>query len=82
MAVILEIEDELNSRSQLLERVRSDVQRHEQLRQLNEAQGEAVTQMIRVELVKGRWSSILINGVITLMVAIAIFVAGFFAVWI
>ena len=79
MAVISEIENEVNSRNQLLERLRSDVQQYEQLRQLNEAQAEAVTQTIRSELVRGRRFSNAINGAITFVVALAFFVAGLFA---
>lgn len=76
MAVILEIENEIINRSHLLDKVRSDAQRHEQLRQLNETQNEAVSQTIRLELVRGRWFSIVISGVITIVVAVAIFVTG------
>ena len=77
--VILEIENEVNKQNQLLERLRSDVRQHEQLQQLNEAQAKAVAQTIRSELVRGRRSSNVINGVITFAVALAFFVAGLFA---
>jgi len=76
-SVISEIEAEIDKRRQIADRLRNDVQRYEQLRELNQSQVEAIAQTIRSEIAGESRKSIWRNALITFVVALAFFFLGF-----
>lgn len=63
--LIADIEQQIQDRHSFVERLRVDVQRYEQLAQLNQSQVEAVAQLLRAEIrAEGRstfWKGVVVN---------------------
>ena len=76
-AVISEIESEISKRSEMAEKLREDVRRYEQLRELSQSQVEAVAQTIRSEITGESRKSIWRNAIITFVITLAFFFLGF-----
>jgi len=77
LSVISEIESEIESRSQIVSKLKDDVKRYEKLKELNEAQVEAVAQTIRGEIAGESRKSLWRNAIITFIVAMIFFFLGF-----
>ena len=75
-SVISEIEAEIGKRSEIAERLKNDVQRYEQLRELNQSQVEAIAQTIRSEITGESRKSIWRNALITFVIALVFFFLG------
>ena len=76
VAIISEIETEINKRREIVEKLSEDVSRYEQLRELNQAQVEALTQTIKSELSGESRKSLWRNAIITFAVAVGFFFLG------
>jgi len=76
-SVISEIETEIEKRTEIAEKLKNDVQRYEQLRELNQPQVEAIAQTMRSEIMRESRKSIWRNAIITFVVALAFFFLGF-----
>jgi peptidoglycan hydrolase CwlO-like protein len=74
--VISEIENEISKRNQTAQKLREDVQRYEQLRQLNQPQVEAIAQTIRSEIAGESRKSMWRNAGITFAIALVFFFIG------
>jgi septal ring factor EnvC (AmiA/AmiB activator) len=77
LSVISEIESEIESRSQIVSKLKDDVKRYEKLKELNEAQVEAIAQTIRGEISGESRKSLWRNALITFGVAMIFFFLGF-----
>ena len=77
LSVISEIESEIENRSQVVSKLKDDVKRYEKLKELNEAQVEAIAQTIRGEIAGESRKSIWRNAIITFVVALIFFFLGF-----
>ena len=77
LSAISEIEAEVEKRGKLVEKLENDVQRYEQLKELNKAQVEAVAQTIRGEVAGESKKSLWRNAIITFIVALIFFSLGF-----
>ena len=75
-AVISEIEGEISRRSEIAGKLKNDVQRYEQLRELSQSQVEAIAQTIRGEIAGESRKSIWRNAIITFVIAFAFFFLG------
>jgi len=73
---ISEIEGEISRRSEIAEKLKNDVERYEQLRELNQPQVEAIAQTIRSEISGESKKSLRRNAIITFAVAIGFFFLG------
>jgi len=78
-ASISQIENEISKSREMAQRLKEDVERYEQLRQLSQAQVEAVAQTLRGEVAIEARRSRYINAAITFVIAFVFFMAGFFA---
>lgn len=76
-SVISEIQAEIEKRSEIAQKLKTDVQRYEQLRELNQPQVEAIAQTIRSEITGESRKSIWRNAIITFVIALAFFFLGF-----
>ncbi len=75
-SAISEIEAEIERRREIAERLKGDVQRYEQLRELSQSQVEAIAQTIRGEIAVESRKSIWRNAIITFIVALLFFFLG------
>ncbi|GAH37891.1 unnamed protein product [marine sediment metagenome] len=75
-AVISEIEDEISKRSHMAEKLREDVRRYEQLKELNQSQVEAIVQTVRSEIAGESRKSIWRNAIVTFAIALVFFFLG------
>ena len=78
LSVVAELEREIFQRKELAQRLQQDVERYNQLRQLNQAQVEAIAQTLRVQVAKESRKFTVFNGVITFVVGLVFFIVGFF----
>jgi len=76
-SVISEIEAEIEKRSEIAEKLKGDVQRYEQLKELSQSQVEAVAQTIRSEITGESRKSIWRNAIMTFVIALVFFFLGF-----
>ena len=76
-SVISEIETEIDKRRDIAERLRGDVQRYEQLKELTQSQVEAITQTITGEVAGESKKSIWRNAIMTFVIASLFFLLGF-----
>ena len=76
-SVISEIEVEIEKRRDIAERLKNDVQRYEQLKEITQSQVEAIAQTIRGEVLVESRKSIWRNAVITFVIALVFFFLGF-----
>jgi chromosome segregation ATPase len=76
LSAISEIETEINKRSGIAEKLKNDVQRYEQLKELSQSQVEAVAQTIRSEITAESKTSMWRNAIITFVIALAFFFLG------
>lgn len=77
LSVISEIESEIESRSRIADKLKTDVARYEQLREINKSQVDAIAQTIRGEITGESRKSLWINAIITFFVALIFFFLGF-----
>ncbi len=75
-SVISDIEAEIAKRRGIAEKLKGDVQRYEQLRELSQSQVEAIAQTIRGEIAGESRKSIWRNAIITFVIALAFFFLG------
>ena len=75
-SVISEIEAEMEKRSEIAQKLKNDVQRYGQLRELSQSQVEAVAQTIRSEIAGESRKSIWRNAIITFAIALIFFFVG------
>jgi len=78
-ASISQIENEISKRREMAHKLKEDVARYQQLRELSQTQVEAVAQTLRGEVATEARRSRYINAAITFVIAFAFFLAGFFA---
>jgi len=76
LLVISEIETEIENRSKIAEKLKNDIQRYEQLKELSQSQVEAIAQTIRGEIAGESRKSIWRNAIMTFIVALAFFFLG------
>jgi Flp pilus assembly protein TadB len=77
LSVISEIETEIASRNQMVSKLKDDAKRYEKIKELNEAQVEAVAQTIRGEIAGESRKSLWRNALVTFGVALIFFFLGF-----
>ena len=77
-SVISEIEKEISKRSQTALKLREDVQRYEQLKDLSQAEVEAVAQTLRSAIAGESRKSMWRNAIITFVIALVFFFVGWF----
>ena len=76
LAVISEIEAEIKKRGEIATKLKGDIKRYEQLKELNQAQVEAITQTIKSEVGGESRRSIRRNAIITFAIAAGFFFLG------
>ena len=76
-AVIAEIETEISKRKNLAKQLEADIERYNALKEINEAQVEAIAQTLKIPLVKESRKSLIINAIITFAVALIFFAIGY-----
>ena len=76
LSVISEIQTEIEKRSEIAQKLKTDVQRYEQLRQINQSQVEAIAQTIKSEIAGESRKSIWRNAIITFVIALTFFFLG------
>ncbi len=76
LAVISEIEGEIEKRSEIATKLKDDVERYKELRELNRPQVEAITQSIRAELEVESKKSLRRNTIIAFGIALGFFFLG------
>jgi transcriptional regulator NrdR family protein len=73
---ISEIESEISRRNEIAEKLKNDMERYEQLRELNQPQVEAIAQTIRSEITSESRKSIWRNAIVNFAIALAFFFLG------
>ena len=76
LSVISEIQTEIEKRGEIAQKLKTDVQQYEQLRELSQSQVEAIAQTIRNEIAGESRKSIWRNAIITFVIALAFFFLG------
>ncbi len=77
-SVISEIASEIEKRRQIADKLKNDVQRYEQLREISQPQVEAIAQTIRSEIRGESRKSVWRNAIITFFIALVFFFIGLF----
>lgn len=77
VAVITEIEAEISKRKSLAQQLEADIERDKKLKEINEAQAEAIAQALRIPLEKESRKSLITNAVISFVVALVFFAIGY-----
>ena len=75
-SVISEIQTEIEKRGEIAQKLKADVQRYEQLRELNQPQVEAIAQTIRSEISGESRKSMWRNAGIAFAIALVFFFIG------
>jgi len=75
-SVVSDIEAEIEKRREIAEKLKDDVQRYEQLREINQSQVEAIAQTIRGEMVAESRKSLWRNAIVTFVIALVFFFLG------
>jgi dipeptide/tripeptide permease len=78
VAIITEIETEISKRKNLAQQLEADIERYNKLKEINKAQVEAIAQTLRIPLVKESRKSLIINAIVTFVVALIFFAIGYF----
>lgn len=76
--VITEIETEISKRSNLVQQLETDIERFNRIKEVNQAQVEAIAQTLTIPLVKESRKSVIINSLVTFGVALVFFAIGYF----
>jgi len=76
-AVITEIEAEISKRKSLAQQLETDIERDKKLKEISKDQVEAIAQTLRIPLVKESRKSLIINAIITFVVALVFFAIGY-----
>lgn len=77
LSVISEIESEIKNRSEIVNKLKEDDRRYEEIKELNQSQVEAIAQTIKGELASESRKSLWRNAIITFIVALIFFLLGF-----
>jgi len=75
--VITEIEAEISKRKSLAQQLETDIERDKKLKEISKDQVEAIAQTLRIPLVKESRKSLIINAIITFVVALVFFAIGY-----
>jgi biopolymer transport protein ExbB/TolQ len=75
-ASVSEIEREISKRREIATKLKEDVKYYEELKALNEAQIEAITSTLRVEVDRSQRKSLYMNAIINVVVALTFFMLG------
>lgn len=77
-SIISDMEQEISKRKNLAKQLETDIERYNTLKEVKEAQVEAIAQTLRIPLIRESRKTIIINGLITFGVAFVFFVIGYF----
>lgn len=77
-AVVTDIEAEISKRKNLAQQLETDIERYNKLKEINQAQVEAIAQTLRIPLLKESRKSLVINALVTFVIALIFFGVGYF----
>ena len=78
VAVITEIEEEISRRKNLAKQLEEDIEKKKGIMELSQAQLEAAVLALEIPIKKESRKSTIRNGIINLLIALAIFALGYF----
>ncbi len=78
VAVITEIEEEISRRKNLAKQLEEDIEKKKGIMELSQAQLEAAVLALEIPIKKESRTSTIRNGIINLLIALAIFALGYF----
>ncbi len=78
VAVITEIEEEISRRKNLAVKLEADIERYSRLKEINQAQVEAIAQALEIPIKKESLKSLIRNSVISILIAGAFLALGYF----
>lgn len=77
VAVVTDIEAEISKRKNLAKQLETDIERYNKLKEINQAQVEAIAQTLRIPLLKESRKSMVINGLVSFAIALIFFAIGY-----